>query len=178
MSIQSWPVSLMWRTALLMIATLILVACGDSEVGADRKAILGEWVLDSDQPLNPIASLSQTRISYNDDGTSTYQARLNIAEPDSPVSTMAIQADVLWTLEETVLTRELQSVTVIPVNGDGTAPTEEQTAFARAYQDGFADSPPARFIVEVVNQAQLVLLDPVTGDILVFNRVPEMALRN
>lgn len=163
---------------LSLLSIAMVTACGQGPVGPDEDAVLGVWVLDSDQPLNQIAYLSDTRISYEEDGQSSYQAQLRITEPDAPVSTMVIQADVRWSLEETILTRELQSVEVTPVTEGGSAPTQAQLDYAQAYEDGFDGSPPAQFIVEAVNDAQLVLIDPVSGDMLAFNRAPELQLRN
>lgn len=157
------------QAVFILLTASWLIACG-SGIGPQEKALLGTWSLAEEQPISDTASLTQTQITYLKDGLSLYEAVLVVDPPESLPVQLAVEARVAWTLEETVLTRALQSMAVMPMSGTGAAPSDIELAMAKDYQDAFLTSPPAQFIIQTLDETQLVLLDPIDGSLLTFAR--------
>lgn len=143
-----------------------LAACGASP-GPDSDVLLGAWSLSTDVEVDATTDIEDTRIVYRPDGTSDYSAVLRVADPGAPGGSRAfdLDADVRWTLEETVLTRTLDAIEVTP-----RADTPQDREIAALYRADLSSSPPSRFIIESAGETELRLLDPDTGETLVFAR--------
>lgn len=152
-----------------LILAATLTACGGpKEVGPGDNLLIGEWTQDS-----PISSaggaveLSDGVVYYAEDGTSRMTAVMSLNAPELPESDRRyrMQADVNWTLDETVLTRTLGTITLKPETE-----TEQSRIIAQQYEAGLNQSPPVRYIIETLDESTLALLDPDTGSTLRYTR--------
>ena len=159
-----------WRAAMGLGLAAALGACG-GDVGPPQNDLVGVWAMEDPQIAVDGAQavqLSDVRVTYRGDGTSDYAARLQAPGEDGTPIALLLDGDVRWTLEETVLTRTLEQMQV-----SAAEPSAANDQIAALYAQGLNSQPPARFIVEALDDAQLVLLDPETGDTLRFTRTGE-----
>lgn len=155
------------RMAMAVLAAA-LTACGGGGPGLDGDALVGRWILqDGPTDVGDGVRLEDTVVEYGVDGTSDYSARMVVAPAGGETVTLRLDGDVRWRLEETVLTRTLERMDVTPETE-----TDAARQLADMYAQGLNASPPARFIVQRLDEETLELLDPDTGDTLRFARAP------
>jgi hypothetical protein len=145
-----------------------LIGCSDGGVGPKPSSLIGSWSMTEDVVIDSGAqdiTLNTVKVIYDADGTSDYFATMRVADPVGSVSTFALKGDVRWVLDETILTRTLETMSVT-ANQD----SEESRELAALYEQGLNASPPARFIVEQLDETTLLLLDPETGEQIRFVR--------
>ncbi len=154
-------------TAIILAATL--AACGGpAEVGPGDSQLIGEWRQASQITSGGGAvELSDGVVTYHADGTSRMTAVMSLMDPGLPDTDRRyrMQADVTWTLDETVLTRSLGKITLRPETE-----TEQSAMLARNYEAGLNQSPPVRYIIETLDADTLALLDPDTGETIRYTR--------
>lgn len=156
-ALRSWTVCL---------GLMCLVACGRAPIGPDPALLHGTWAQDGVAQTDPSLRVDNAVITYRPDGTSLFQAVMTVTENNGIPERFSIEADVAWTLEETVLTRTLQEVRITP-----DISTPEADALARVLEDAYRASPPGRLIVEYVDPDRLVLLDADFGTTLTYQRL-------
>jgi hypothetical protein len=116
--------------------------------------------------VNPNVQLRDIRIDYDRDGTSDYRATMLMGEPGAEPQRFDLEADVDWSLEETVITRTLTSITATPA-----APTADFDNMARSIERAYMQTPPVNLIIQTLDAERLVLLDPETGQTQSYGRV-------
>ncbi|MGB3455145.1 MAG: hypothetical protein WBG08_11055 [Litorimonas sp.] len=149
----------------LVFGLSLLAACGAPDVGVDRDLLIGTWAQQGATQTDPSLVVENAVVTYAPDGWSTFDAVMTLTQPDGIPERFTIRADVAWTLEETVLIRTLQDVTVTP-----DISTPQGDAVAGALEDAYRNSPPGRLIVEDLTDETLSLLDADTGTILSYAR--------
>jgi hypothetical protein len=147
------------------LGLLILIACQSEQIGPDPSLLYGTWAQDGVTQVDPTLSVNQAVITYAADGTSQFDAIMTFTANNGIPERFSIRADVAWTLEETVLTRTLTDVSVVP-----DIPTPEAEQIARALEDAYRGSPPGRLIIEALDDTTLVLLDAATQTTLSYSR--------
>jgi hypothetical protein len=90
---------------------------------------------------------------------------MTVTENNGIPERFTITAKVSWTLEETILIRTLQEVSVTP---DISTPAGD--ALAAELEKAYLSSPPGRLIIEQIDEATLVLLDADTGTNLTYRK--------
>ncbi len=143
----------------------VLAACGSPDVGADRALLVGSWAQQGATQTDPALVVENAVVTYEPDGTSDFRATMTLTQADGIPERFVIEADVAWTLEETVLTRTLRDVSVTP---DISTPRGDN--MATALEEAYRNSPPGRLIVERLDETQLELLDADTGVTLAYVR--------
>ena len=149
-------------TALLL--GLFIAACS-ADIGPDEELLYGTWQQDGPTEAGDDIRVDKAVITYAPDGTSDFAAVMTVTANEGIPERFTIDADVSWTLEETILIRTLNDVTVTP-----DISTPEADALAAALAEEYRRSPPGRLIIESVDAAQLVLLDAANGQTLTYNK--------
>ena len=161
------------RSGIVLAGMLIASCSGNQDIGYDADDLLGVWTMVGDTTPSETTRLSDVEILYAKDGTSTYDALLTISDTpddDKPIR-LKLDGDVRWSLEETVLTRTLQSMTVSPLPSDGeSAPSDEAKMLAEGYQAGFSETPPTLLLIETLTDNTFIVLDTATQDRITFER--------
>ena len=154
------------------LAAVMLAGCGGgtpAEVGPGDNALIGTWQQQGEIPsADGSVVLSEGTVSYAADGTSRMDAVMVVNAPPLPATDQRyrMRADVTWTLDETVLTRSLGTITLSPETE-----TEQSRDIAAQYQAALNASPPARYIVEQLDDSSMALLDPDNGNTIRYKRV-------
>lgn len=154
-----------FRFWMVGLGLLVLIACSRGPVGPDPDLLLGTWVQDGVAQTDPSLSVTNAVITYQPDGTSNFEAVMTVTQNAGIPERFSIEADVAWTLEETVLTRTLQDVRITP---DISTPDAE--ALARVLEEAYRASPPGRLIIDQLDETTLVLLDADMGSTLTYQR--------
>ncbi|MEM9599821.1 MAG: hypothetical protein AAF926_02240 [Pseudomonadota bacterium] len=151
------------RAVLILLYGCILVACGNggNGIGPNPALLYGTWAQDGLAQADPDMIVDQAVVAYRPDGTSTFTAMMTVRLPDTLPILFDIKVDVNWSLDETVVTRTLETVTVTPRE-----PSSDMDAFARQLEAAYRASPPGRLIVQYADANELVFLDPDTGALL------------
>lgn len=151
------------QLAIMAVFAGLLVACGSggTDVGPNPELLHGRWAQDGLAQADPDIVVDQAVIEYRPDGTSSFDALMTVIIPGSPEMLFDIKANVLWTLEETVVTRTIQDATITP-----RSPSEDTTRLAAQLRQAYLDSPPGQLIVQYADPNELVFLDPETGAML------------
>lgn len=153
------------RYGILGLGLLVLMACSRGPVGPDPALLVGTWAQDGVAQTDPSLSVDNAIITYRADGSSDFNAIMTVTENHGIPERFTIQADVSWTLEETVLTRTLQDVRITP-----DIATPEANALAEVLENAYRASPPGRLIIEQLDGTTLVLLDADFGTTLTYQR--------
>lgn len=151
------------RRLALMIGAMVFAACGN--IGPDAEQLHGTWVQDGPTQTDPALTVSDAVIVYAPDGTSTFDAVMTLTQNQGIPERFNIEASVLWTLQETILTRTLQSVTVTP---DISTPAAD--TLAKQLEAAYRESPPGRLIIDTIDDTQMILIDGDTGSMLRYER--------
>lgn len=157
-----------FRAFLLCLSALTLIACGGGNIGPDERLLYGTWAQDGVTQADPTVLVENAVITYEPDGTSDFSAVMTVTQNNGIPERFTIAADVNWSLEETVLTRTLQDVTITP-----DISTADADAMARILADAYRNSPPGRLIVEQVDGVTMALLDVETGSIMTYTKQPD-----
>lgn len=152
------------RRFFILLCGVLIVAC-NADIGPDESLLYGTWLQEGATQNDPTLVVENAIITYAPDGTSDFNAIMTVTENNGIPERFAIAAKVSWTLEETILIRTLQSVTVTP---DISTPYAD--AVALALEGEYATSPPGRLIIEQIDAATLVLLDADTGTNLTYRK--------
>lgn len=147
------------------LGLLVLVACSRGPVGPDPDMLVGTWEQDGVAQTDPSLVVTNAVITYRPDGTSDFSAVMTVTQNAGIPERFSIEADVAWTLEETVLTRTLQDVRITP-----DISTPEADALAEVLEDAYRASPPGRLIIDRLDETTLVLLDADMGSTLTYQR--------
>ena len=153
------------RHWVVALGLMVLSACSQGPVGPDPDLLIGTWVQDGVAQTDPSLNVTNAVITYQPDGTSDFDAVMTVTQNAGIPERFSIEADVAWTLEETVLTRTLQEVRITP-----DIATPEANAIARVLEDAYRASPPGRLIVDQLDETTLVLLDADLGSTLTYQR--------
>lgn len=155
------------RFWLALLFGCLLVACGNAEtgVGPNPSLLYGTWAQDGLAQADPDMVVDQAVVEYRPDGTSTFDALMTLTLPETAPILFDIRVDVNWTLDETIVTRSLDNVTVTPRE-----PGPETNAFARQLEAAYRASPPGRLIVQYADANELVFLDPDTSAMMRYLR--------
>ena len=140
-----------------LIAALLITACG-GDIGPDESLLYGTWEQDGAAQTDPTLVVEQAVITYQPNGISTFDAIMTLTENNGIPERFSITANVLWTLEETILTRTLKDVTVTP-----DISTPDADALADAFENAYRESPPGRLILDTLDDTKLVVIDGDTG---------------
>lgn len=154
-----------FRIWALALGLTVFAACSRGPVGPDPALLVGTWVQNGVAQTDPTLKVDNAVITYSDDGTSRFEAVMTVTENDGIPERFRIEADVNWTLVETVLTRTLQDVRITP-----DISTPDADALARALENAYRNSPPGRLIIEQLDETTLVLLDADLGSTLTYSR--------
>ena len=146
------------------IAAILITACS-GDIGPDESLLYGTWEQDGAAQTDPTLVVEQAVITYQPDGISTFDAIMTLTENNGIPERFSITANVLWTLEETILTRTLKDVTVTP-----DISTPEADALADAFENAYRESPPGRLIIDALDDTKLVVIDGDTGANLTYLR--------
>jgi len=152
------------RALTVFLFGLTLAACS-ADIGPDEALLHGTWLQEGPTQAGETLLVENAVITYAPDGTSDFTAIMTLTENNGIPERFTINADVLWTLEETILIRTLNDVTVTP-----DISTPEGDALAAALADEYRASPPGRLIIEAIDETQLVLLDAATGTNLTYRK--------
>lgn len=155
------PMILIRRFAVLCLG--VLIAACSADIGPDEALLHGTWRQEGPTQTDPTAVVENAVITYAPDGTSDFKAIMTNMENNGIPERFTITAKVGWTLEETILIRTLQSVSVVP---DISTPGGD--ALADALQQAYISSPPGRLIIEYIDETTLTLLDADTGTTLTY----------
>lgn len=148
--------------------TIGLIGCSGSGVGPDPSELIGRWSMTESVVIDSGTqdmTLDNVKVIYEADGSSDYLAQMRVSNPDGSVFTYTLVGDVQWTLDETILTRTLNAMSVT-ANQD----SENSRELAALYEQGLNSSPPARFIIEQLDETTLRLLNADTGEQVRFVR--------
>ena len=153
------------------LAALSVAACGGApaEVGPGDNALIGTWEQVGSIPsADGSVELVEGTVTYRADGTSRMDAVMAVNAPPLPETDRRyrMRADVTWTLDETILTRSLGTITLTPETE-----TEQSRIVAAQYEAGLNASPPVRYIVEQLDAEAMTLLDPDNGNTIRYARV-------
>lgn len=157
-------ISTMLQRLTLLFGAILIIACS-ADIGPDEALLHGTWLQEGATQTDPTLVVENAVITYAADGTSDFKAIMTVTENNGIPERFTIVAQVLWTLEETILIRTLQDVSVTP-----DISTPDADALATALQDAYRESPPGRLIVEQVDETTLVLLDADTGTNLTYRK--------
>lgn len=157
----------LYRHLTFLFGAFLLIACGEPPVGPDESLLYGTWAQDGITQADPSVTVSDGVITYAPEGQSSFTGIMTFYPPEQDAIRFDIQADVSWVLEETVITRTLQQVSVTPQ-----IPTPEADDLARAFEDAYRASPPGRLIVQYVNPTELIVLDADAGAMLRYLKRP------
>lgn len=152
------------RLMALLFCGFFIVACS-ADIGPKTELLYGTWVQEGATQTDPTLVVENAVITYAPDGMSDFKAIMTLTENDGIPERFTIMARVAWTLDETILIRTLQDVSVTP---DISTPDGE--ALASALEDAYRTSPPGRLIVEYVDETILTLLDADTGTMLSYRK--------
>lgn len=147
-----------------LFGALLIVACS-ADIGPDEALLHGTWLQEGATQNDPTLIVENAVITYKADGTSDFKAIMTVTENNGIPERFTITAKVLWTLEETILIRTLQEVSVVP-----DISTPDADALAAELEKAYLDSPPGRLIIEQIDEATLVLLDADTGTNLTYRK--------
>ncbi len=148
--------------------TIGLIGCSAGDVGPDPSELIGTWSMTESVVIDSGGqdmALDNVKVIYEADGTSDYLAQMRVSDADGSASTYTLIGDVQWTLDETILTRTLNTMSVT-ANQD----SENSRELAALYAEGLNASPPARFIIEQLDETTLRLLNADTGEQVRFVR--------
>lgn len=149
----------------ILLTGLLIVACSQPSIGPNEALLHGKWLQEGATQSDPTLVVENAVITYEPDGTSDFTAIMTLTENDGIPERFTINAQVHWTLEETILIRTLQDVSVTP-----DISTPEGDALAAALEDAYRDSPPGRLIVEQVDSVTMTLLDADSGTYLTYRK--------
>lgn len=148
----------------LLLCGLLIVACS-ADIGPDEALLHGTWLQEGATQTDPTLIVQNAVITYAADGTSDFKAIMTVTENNGIPERFTITAQVSWTLEETILIRRLQTVSVVP---DISTPNAD--AVAAALEEAYLSSPPGRLIIEQIDETMLTLLDADTGTTLTYRK--------
>jgi len=152
-----------FQRCLILLTGLLIVACSNPGIGPDEALLHGTWLQEGATQSDPTLVVDNAVITYAPDGTSDFNAVMTLTENDGIPERFAIAAQVLWTLEETILIRTLQDVSVTP-----DISTPDGDALAAALENAYRESPPGRLIIEQIDEVTMTLLDADTGTNLTY----------
>ncbi|GHA89783.1 hypothetical protein GCM10009069_11170 [Algimonas arctica] len=153
-----------FRTLALFLFGFALAACS-ADIGPDETLLYGTWLQEGPTQAGETLLVEKAVITYAPDGTSDFTAIMTLTENNGIPERFTINADVLWTLQETILIRTLNDVTVRP-----DISTPQGDALAAALADEYRASPPGRLIIEQIDDTTLVLLDADSGTNLTYRK--------
>ena len=148
----------------VLLCGLLIVACS-ADIGPDESLLYGTWLQEGATQNDPTLVVENAVITYAPDGMSDFKAIMTVTENNGIPERFTITAKVSWTLEETILIRTLQDVTVTP---DISTPAGD--ALAAELEKAYLSSPPGRLIIEEIDETTLVLLDADTGTNLTYRK--------
>lgn len=148
----------------VLFGALLIIACSP-DIGPDEALLHGTWLQEGATQTDPTLIVENAVITYAADGTSDFKAIMTVTENNGIPERFTITAQVLWTLEETILIRALQEVSVTP-----DISTPDGDALATALEEAYLSSPPGRLIIEQIDETTLVLLDADTGTNLTYRK--------
>ena len=148
----------------VLLCGLLIVACS-ADIGPDESLLYGTWLQEGATQNDPTLVVENAVITYTSDGMSDFKAIMTLTENNGIPERFTITAKVSWTLEETILIRTLQDVTVTP---DISTPAGD--ALAAELEKAYLSSPPGRLIIEEIDKTTLVLLDADTGTNLTYRK--------
>lgn len=148
----------------VLLCGLLIVACR-ADIGPNEALLYGTWLQEGATQTDPTLVVENAVITYAPDGTSDFKAIMTVTENNGIPERFTITAHVSWTLEETILIRTLQTVSVVP-----DISTPDADAVAAALEEAYLNSPPGRLIVEQVDETLLILLDADTGTTLTYRK--------
>lgn len=152
------------QNVFVLLCGLLIVACS-ADIGPDESLLYGTWLQEGATQTSPTYVVENAVITYAPDGMSDFKAIMTVTENNGIPERFTINAKVSWTLEETILIRTLQSVTVTP---DISTPAAD--ALAHALELEYSASPPGRLIIEQIDETTLILLDADTGTNLTYRK--------
>ena len=154
------------RLAALVLPLLVACSGGGATDVPDAKLILGDWV-QVETENTEAERLENSRVTYADDGTSVSTGRIVIDNPAIPEAARRydMRADVTWSIVESVLTRELQSVELTPVTV-----TPQSTEFADLYEAGLMRNDRVTYLIQDLDAERLVLLNPESNETVEYRR--------
>lgn len=148
----------------VLLCGLLIVACS-ADIGPDESLLYGTWLQEGATQNDPTLVVENAVITYAPDGMSDFKAIMTVTENNGIPERFTITAKVSWTLEETILIRTLQEVSVTP---DISTPAAD--ALAVELEKAYLSSPPGRLIIEQIDAATLILLDADTGTNLTYRK--------
>ncbi|MGJ8560695.1 MAG: hypothetical protein ACSHX3_10705 [Litorimonas sp.] len=148
----------------VLLCGLLIVACS-ADIGPDEMLLHGTWLQQGATQTDPTLVVENAVITYAPDGTSDFKAIMTVTENNGIPERFTITAKVGWTLEETILIRTLQSVSVVP-----DISTPDADVLAAALEEAYLASPPGRLIIEQLDETTLTLLDADTGTNLTYKK--------
>lgn len=154
-----------FQQVFILLTGLLVIACSQPSIGPDEALLHGTWLQEGATQSDPTLVVENAVITYVPDGTSDFRAIMTLTENNGIPERFTIAAQVLWTLEETILIRTLQDVSVTP-----DISTLEGDALAAALEDAYRESPPGRLIVEQVDSVTMTLLDADSGTYLTYRK--------
>lgn len=152
------------RRIAILLCGFLIIACS-ADIGPDETLLHGTWLQQGATQTDPTLIVENAVITYAPDGTSDFKAIMTVTENNGIPERFTITAQVSWTLEETILIRTLQDVSVVP-----DISTPDADVLAAALEEAYLSSPPGRLIIEEIDATDLVLLDAATGTTLTYEK--------